>query len=407
MCCKKREFLKEGIRLKHKEKRSKTILTLEGQVTFSRAVYVPTDKESAELLLELHGLKTVAPLDIALGLNNLPFKISVAMMLDIARRSINAHSYEELQSSYLKDWHIKISDDQIRVVTNYLGRIVYEHDCLQREEALEHLKKGVSKHGVKSGELYVEMDGAMFNTRYQENGSTWKENKLGLVFSSRNVTHFKTAKGKEYHKILSREYISFVGSADTFKEHLYAVALRNGLEEHEKIIVLSDGAAWIKGFIADFCQGLDAIQILDYTHLKENIFKFANTFIRGKNAKHTWAEALKELVKNGKVDEAIKMAEPYKDCKKPGIPNIYSYLVNNRDCINYPEYVKNNYFIGSGAIESGNRSTMQERLKLPGMRWDIQTAQYVLALKMKYDSGLWDSLVVPLVYKHFGLVSPY
>ena len=173
------------------------------------------------------------------------------------------------------------------------------------------------------------------------------------------------------------------------------------------LYIITTGNIPVESFIADFCQGLDAIQILDYTHLKENIFKFANTFIRGKNAKHTWAEALKELVKNGKVDEAIKMAEPYKDCKKPGIPNIYSYLVNNRDCINYPEYVKNNYFIGSGAIESGNRSTMQERLKLPGMRWDIQTAQYVLALKMKYDSGLWDSLVVPLVYKHFGLVSPY
>lgn len=404
---KKREFLKEGITLKHKSKRPKTILTLEGPVTFSRAVYVPADKESAELLLNKYGMKTVVPLDMALGVSNLPFKISVAMMLDIARRAINAHSYEELQSSYLKDWHITISDDQIRMVTNYLGKLVYESDCLKRQEALEHHKKGTRKQGAKSGILYIEMDGAMFNTRLQENGSTWKENKLGLVFSSKNISSFKTAKGNDYHKILSREYISYVGSADIFKEHLYAVALRNGLEEHEKIIVLSDGAAWIKGFLTDFCQCLDAIQILDYTHIKENIYKFANTFIRGKNAKIKWAESLKELVKNGKVQEAIKMAEPYKDCKKPGIPNIHSYLVNNRDCINYPEYVKNNYFIGSGAIESGNRSTMQERLKLPGMRWDVQTAQYVLALKMKYDSGLWDTLVVPLVYKHLGLAMPY
>ena len=93
----------------------------------------------------------------------------------------------------------------------------------------------------------------------------------------------------------------------------------------------------------------------------------------------------------------------YKDIKKPGIPNIYSYLINNKNCINYPEYVSKGYFIGSGAIESGNRSTMQERLKLPGMRWDITTAQYVLSAKMKYDSGLWDSYVVPLVYSKLGL----
>ena len=46
---------------------------------------------------------------------------------------------------------------------------------------------------------------------------------------------------------------------------------------------------------------------------------------------------------------------------------------------------------------------MQERLKLPGMRWDVTTAQYVLSAKMKYDSGLWDSYVVPLVYSKLGL----
>ena len=49
-------------------------------------------------------------------------------------------------------------------------------------------------------------------------------------------------------------------------------------------------------------------------------------------------------------------------------------------------------------IESGNRSVMQERLKLPGMRWSVESAQFVLTLKCKYDSNLWESVVVPLIY---------
>ena len=367
---------------------------------------MPADSKSSELLKERFGVGTVAPLDIALGIDNLPFKITIAMMLDITRRAINAHSYEELQQAYRKDRQINISDDQIRNVTNYIGQIVYEDDCRRRDEALEHLKSGKLSRKRKTSVLYIEMDGAMFNTRKQENGSTWKENKLGLVFSSKDVVKYKSSKGEEYHRILSREYISYAGDADTFKEHLYATALRNGLETHEKIVLISDGASWIKTFLTDYCQGLDAIQILDYTHLKENIYKFANVFIRGKNAKGIWAEKLKDLVKNGHIDEAIKMAEPYKDCRKPGIPNIYTYLVNNRECVDYPTYVENGYFIGSGAIESGNKSTMQERLKLPGMRWDITAAQYVLSVKMKYDSGLWDSYVVPLVYRYFGQTPP-
>ena len=350
----------------------------------------------------------VVPLDIALGLSQLPFKISVAMMLDIAKRSVNAHSYEELQRSYKEDWNIEISDDQLRLVTNYIGKLVYDDDCLRKDNALDHFKRRKNSGKRKSGVLYIEMDGAMLNTRKSENGSTWKENKLGLVFSSKNIRNFKSESGQEYHKILSREYISYIGNADTFKEHLYAMALRNGLEEHEKIVVVSDGAAWIKSFLTTYCSELDAIQILDYTHLKENIFKFANACIRGgKKAKTAWGTKLKELVKAGKISEALKMAEPYKDFKREGIPNIYTYLDNNKKCIDYPAYVTKGYFIGSGAIESGNRSTMQERLKLPGMRWDVETAQYVLSAKMKYDSGLWDSYVVPLVYKHFGLRPPY
>ncbi len=226
--------------------------------------------------------------------------------------------------------------------------------------------------------------------------------RISLVLYFDIVSH-KTASGKGTHKILSREFISYVGDADTFKAHLYAVAMRRGLKAANTVVIISDGAKWIKGFRETYCSDLNVVHILDYTHVKENIFKFANVFIRGKNQKHVWAEKLKDLVKAGKIDEALKMAEPYKDCRKPGIPNIYTYLEHNRDCMNYPSYVEAGYFIGSGLIESANKSVMQERLKLPGMRWDVDAAQRVLALKCKYDSGLWDSLVVPLIYKAYSM----
>lgn len=328
-------------------------------------------------------------------------------MLDIARRAINTHSYEELQQAYEHDRCIKISDDLIRAVVNELGRIVYEYDkqqCQQAEQARKSTNAAVQDQNIRHGGiLYIEMDGAMFNTRKQKDNSTWRENKLGAVFSSLDIIYHKTRSGKEAHKILKREFISYVGDADTFKAHLYALALRCGLNTADTVVIISDGAKWIKGFRETYCSNINAVHILDYTHVKENIFKFANVFIRGKKQKHVWAEQLKDLVKEGRIDEALKMAEPYKDCRKAGIPNIYTYLEHNRDCMNYPEYVKAGYFIGSGLIESANKSVMQERLKLPGMRWDVDAAQRVLALKCKYDSGLWDSVVVPLVYEAFSM----
>ena len=355
-----------------------------------------------------YGLKTVVPLDIALGIDKLPFKVTPQMMLDITRRAINAPSYEELQKTYFLDWDIRISDDQIRLITNYIGRIVYEADCVQRDNAIKHLKEKAENVSSPKIEdiLYIEMDGAMFNTRKQENNSTWRENKLGLVFSSGHLRTYTNKKGDKITRIGEREYISFVGPADEFLGFLYSIALRNGLETHKQIIIISDGAQWIKNFKERFCKGLDVVHILDYTHLKENIYKFANAHIRGKNAKVIWAQKLCDLIKDGKTQEALAMCEPHKDKKKPGIPNIHTYLLHNKDCIDYPLYVSKGYFIGSGAIESGNESTMQERLKLPRMRWDVTIAQYVLSAKMKYDSGKWDSYVVPLVYEHLGLTLP-
>lgn len=328
------------------------------------------------------------------------------MMIDIARRAINAHSYEELQQVYEQDWGIKISDDQIRLVVNELGRIVHNYDTAVKDDAMRHFNDGEPFSlpvDRRAGVLYIEMDGAMFNTRQASDGSTWRENKLGAVFRNNDIVYRKTKTGRDAHRIMEREFISYAGDADTFKEHLYAVALKHGLEHAAEVVIISDGAKWIKGFREKFCSNLKVVHILDYTHVKENIYKFANVFIRGEKQKTAWAEQLAQLVKEGKVDAALAMAEPYKDKRRAGIPNIYNYLQNNRDCIDYPAYLAAGYFIGSGVIESGNRSVMQERLKLPGMRWDIDSAKCVLALKCKYDSGLWDSVVVPLIYKAYGL----
>jgi hypothetical protein len=46
------------------------------------------------------------------------------------------------------------------------------------------------------------------------------------------------------------------------------------------------------------------------------------------------------------------------------------------------------YYIGSGPIESGNKSVVQQRCKQAGMMWDKKNAQYMLALSVKTESGL-------------------
>ena len=46
-----------------------------------------------------------------------------------------------------------------------------------------------------------------------------------------------------------------------------------------------------------------------------------------------------------------------------------------------------------GAIESGNKMVIGQRMKQAGMRWGISGGQYIAALRAKYESNKWDDVV--------------
>jgi hypothetical protein len=82
--------------------------------------------------------------------------------------------------------------------------------------------------------------------------------------------------------------------------------------------------------------------------------------------------------------------------------NLYNYIRNNINNIDYAQYKRKGYFIGSGAIESGNKIVLQQRLKQAGMRWNTKTAQYILTLMSKSKSCLWDTQVVEPILRYYS-----
>lgn len=69
-------------------------MTCRGYLSFKRTILVPKDKYSYTKLYELYKIKEVIPLDEVLGITNLPFKMSVNMMLLCAYWAQNQQSYE-------------------------------------------------------------------------------------------------------------------------------------------------------------------------------------------------------------------------------------------------------------------------------------------------------------------------
>lgn len=72
-----------------------------------------------------------------------------------------------------------------------------------------------------------------------------------------------------------------------------------------------------------------------------------------------------------------------------GIPCFYTYIDNKKEDMNDPAYRTAGLLVGSGAMESANIYIMQDRMKVPGMRWNGMNGRCMLCLKCHYESRTW------------------
>ncbi|WP_094550627.1 hypothetical protein [Petroclostridium xylanilyticum] len=75
------------------------------------------------------------------------------------------------------------------------------------------------------------------------------------------------------------------------------------------------------------------------------------------------------------------------------VVNLPVYMENNRERIRYKTFKEKGYYIGSEAIESGNKMVIGQRMKQAGMRWSINGSQYIAVLRAKYESHRWDDVI--------------
>src|SRR5207244_7088323 len=71
---------------------------------------------------------------------------------------------------------------------------------------------------------------------------------------------------------------------------------------------------------------------------------------------------------------------------------VCNYFRKNVHRMHYPEYLQHGWQIASGAIESGCKTVVNQRLCLGGMRWSETGSDAVAHLRALYrsDSDQWD-----------------
>ena len=166
-----------------------------GDIEYSRASLIPADKESAKILLETENRKSIFPLDCALGVDVLPFKITCQMMCAIAKEAVRARSYTDARVNIEEKYHVTMSSVQVEKVTDFVGALVYESQLKEAREAeaLSYQKvDGRLRRRRKNDILYLEIDGAMVHVRDKKDGDGWMESKHAIAFNSSDIHYFKS-----------------------------------------------------------------------------------------------------------------------------------------------------------------------------------------------------------------------
>ena len=118
-------------------------------------------------------------------------------------------------------------------------------------------------------------------------------------------------------------------------------------------------------------------EILDWYHLKENLYKAGGSLKRSKQAE--------SLLWSGQVNQVINL---FKDLKIKAFQTFCTYLkTHSSRIVNYKYYQEESLSsIGSGTVESIIKQ-IGLRVKLSGAQWNIESVSSILSLRCAYLNG--------------------
>lgn len=186
-----------------------------------------------------------------------------------------------------------------------------------------------------------------------------------------------------------------VWPAAEFATQVHAEARRRGADAIRQLVVLGDGAPWIWNLATAILP--EATPLVDLYHAREHLHDLAVHLTSVLGAAHPeWLAARLADLDNGDIETLVTETErPH-----PQLPDDIShdtakalgYFKTNAHRMRYAYFRELGLFVGSGVVEAGCKSLVGQRLKLPGMRWNIPGATAILTLRCHQASDRFDHI---------------
>lgn len=166
-------------------------------------------------------------------------------------------------------------------------------------------------------------------------------------------------------------YAAFYQDNDTLVDYVNAQRLLTPL------VGLGDGHDGGWNLFSSIATADSRCEILDWYHLKENLYKVGGSLKRLAQAE--------SLLWQGQLESAKAL---FADCQRKQARNFEAYLTKHcTRIVNYADHqAEQRCSIGSGAVESAVKQ-MGRRLQISGARWKIASVNPILSLRCAYLNG--------------------
>lgn len=189
-------------------------------------------------------------------------------------------------------------------------------------------------------------------------------------------------------------FASLKGKQQALKRLASWVQRREG-EHICQHVALTDGAEPLQKQMLACLPGFPLV--LDIIHAVEYLWK-AGTALYGETdpCRAQWVEAQTLQLLSSHTQQVIHLLEDKADALTPNSQAAKSlratanYFRRNLPFMDYAEYLRRGWPIGTGVIEGTCRHLVKDRMELSGMHWTIAGAGALLALRAVNENGDWE-----------------
>jgi len=215
----------------------------------------------------------------------------------------------------------------------------------------------------------------------------FREVKTGVLL--RPAERVESSPGR--HTLVRRVLVTCLGDADTLFTRVWAHLREAGwLGPQTTVVVIGDGSEWIWQRATGFVR---RCEILDFWHAMEYAWAYARLqFGEGATRAEHWTRRVAQDLKAGNVQAVIARLHtlrPTSPESRAALDTLIRYYTTHAARMQYDEYVRLGYGIGSGAVESAHKQVVHARLRQAGMRWSVIGARRLLALRLLLLNGDW------------------